>query len=520
MADGLETFPVEFRGGLITNLSPIQQGVNIPGSARQLRNFEPSIEGGYRRISGFEKYDDNEITGTGLVRSVFFYNNRVYAVRNNTGVGEGELYESAGSGWTRRSTDSIRFGTGTSKIRVAKYNFDGTERVFMVDGSSAPLYYDGTTIAQLASNSVYDGASHVTVFKDHVFVGNGTKVGFSAPFDATDWSIANGAGEIQFNDEITGLQVFRDQLYVFTRTQIYRIAGNTVSDFQRIPISVDLGCVEEDTIQELAGDVVFMGPDGLRLLSGTDRIGDIGLGAITKNIQSEATDFQRRNTAFTSIVVRKKSQYRILGYKDGDPISEAQGLIGTQFSSQGGEDVAWAETRGIKAYVAYSEYSGQEEVILFANNDGYVYELEQGISFDGAAIESSFFTPYWPVNDPTLRKTVYAVHNYIDPTGSFSAEMGVDYDFNTQIRQDLITLSNAIDDGSLIGLYGESTYATLSGGEPVGEYFIYGEAVRVKLRNQVTGSGFVVSIEYVSNETTQPFTVDAVALEFATESRR
>ena len=55
--DKWQTYPVEFRGGLVTNLSPLQQGINAPGSARILRNFEPSIEGGYRRIEGYDKYD-------------------------------------------------------------------------------------------------------------------------------------------------------------------------------------------------------------------------------------------------------------------------------------------------------------------------------------------------------------------------------------------------------------------------------------------------------------------------------
>ena len=59
--DKWQTYPVEFRGGLVTNLSPLQQGINAPGSARILRNFEPSVEGGYRRIEGYDKYDSNII---------------------------------------------------------------------------------------------------------------------------------------------------------------------------------------------------------------------------------------------------------------------------------------------------------------------------------------------------------------------------------------------------------------------------------------------------------------------------
>ena len=51
------TYQFEFAGGLITNLSPLQLGSRLPGSARVLRNFEPSIEGGYRRVEGFTKFD-------------------------------------------------------------------------------------------------------------------------------------------------------------------------------------------------------------------------------------------------------------------------------------------------------------------------------------------------------------------------------------------------------------------------------------------------------------------------------
>ena len=34
-----QTFPIEFRVGLITNMSPLQQGINAAGSARVLKNL-------------------------------------------------------------------------------------------------------------------------------------------------------------------------------------------------------------------------------------------------------------------------------------------------------------------------------------------------------------------------------------------------------------------------------------------------------------------------------------------------
>jgi hypothetical protein len=52
-----ETFPIELTGGLVSNLSRLQHGLKLPGSARVLQNFEPSTKGGYRRINGFAKFD-------------------------------------------------------------------------------------------------------------------------------------------------------------------------------------------------------------------------------------------------------------------------------------------------------------------------------------------------------------------------------------------------------------------------------------------------------------------------------
>ena len=46
-------FPFSCEGGLVLNQSTLTMK---PGQALELLNFEPDIEGGYRRISGFSKY--------------------------------------------------------------------------------------------------------------------------------------------------------------------------------------------------------------------------------------------------------------------------------------------------------------------------------------------------------------------------------------------------------------------------------------------------------------------------------
>ena len=91
MADNWQTYSIIFKGGLITNLSPYQHGIEAPGSARILRNFEPSVFGGYRRVEGYEKYDIATVPNTGLIRGVFKFGDNVYAVRGD------DLFRSSGT---------------------------------------------------------------------------------------------------------------------------------------------------------------------------------------------------------------------------------------------------------------------------------------------------------------------------------------------------------------------------------------------------------------------------------------
>ena len=55
MPDASQVTPVNFplQGGLVLNKSTFAMQ---PGEALELQNFEPDIEGGYRRINGFSKY--------------------------------------------------------------------------------------------------------------------------------------------------------------------------------------------------------------------------------------------------------------------------------------------------------------------------------------------------------------------------------------------------------------------------------------------------------------------------------
>lgn len=657
--DGWQTYPFEFRGGLISNLSPLQHGVQSPGSARLLKNFEPSVDGGYRRIEGFDKYSSTAIpcygeplvqgsgqtgttliianifnspaagdtftiagvTGTytiavagvsydstykiatltlttslasspadkavvtfanrnSLVKGIAAWNDKVVVQRN------ADIYFTTGSSYTKinkpnygtvlvnggaqtgstlavdgltatpqigdtfsvaginnvytvLAVPTVTTGAATisiypalasspadnaavtwrsvsrsnaNRVRFHKYRIGSVEKIVGVDGFNKPFIWNGTTFTVV--NNVPNemvGAEYVVFHKNQMFFAKGDLLVFTAPYTDSDFSAANGAGSINVGGQITGIIIFREALIVFTEKTISQITGNTLQDFVLQSITRNVGCVASDTIQEVGGDVMFLGPEGLRLLSATDRVGDFNLGVVSKPIQTEMTSLISSSASFASCVIKQKSQYRVFGYNSNISIANSKGILGTQVVGNDTSNMSWAETIGIKAYVADSDYKDQTEVIVFAHDDGFVYQMESGSSFDGGNILASFATPFVPIQDPRIRKTLYKMVLYTDPQGGVSFSLNLKFDFDTfgSVQPDTITLSNTT---SAVGFYGNSAakYGTTT----------YGGKLVNQFETQVVGSGFSVSLQFVSDGQDPPFSLDAATLEYAVHDRR
>ena len=148
----------------------------------------------------------------------------------------------------------------------------------------------------------------------HLFYGKADVVTFTGPLLDSDFTSGNGGGSFRVGGSVTGLIPFRESLIIFTDRTIQQISGTSLANFVLAPISEDIGCIDGDSIQEIGGDIMFLTADGLRLLGATDRIGDFGLGIVSKSIQSTLGDFIRTGTSFSSLVVRAKSQYRLFSY--------------------------------------------------------------------------------------------------------------------------------------------------------------------------------------------------------------
>jgi len=512
MATQWQTFPIEFKGGLISNLSPLQHGINAVGSATVLQNFEPTKEGGYSKIKGFDKWDSNVVPGSGPVLGVKVVNNgEVLAVRSD-GT-QSVVYHSTGLGWASKLTMANNGG----RARFVDLNFGSGHKVLIVDGTNYPAVFDDSanTVTSITSSTDVQGADFVTVYKTTVFYAKGSNLYFTAPSTYDDFSAANGGGVINIGHTITGLAVFRDQLIIFSRNSVKRLVGTTLADFTLTPITDRIGCISGDTIQEVGGDIMYAAPDGIRLLSATDRIGDFGLGIASDVIAKDAYGFLQSSSDFCSLVLREKAQYRIFAYVASEQKSTAKGLIATKFLSQGADGMAWASTKGIKAFCADSKYTESfDETTIFANNDGYVYELDTGSSFDGSIIEAIYESPYMPITDPQTRKTFYKMTLYAEPSGAMELDVNFKYDFDTSTNTGIIQppTFNVSSSGSSVFLFGstESVFGTTT----------FGGVLDSVYNENVIGSGKTVALRIEDSSTNPTFTLDTVILEFRQNDRQ
>jgi hypothetical protein len=508
-----QTFPVEFKGGLISNMSPLQQGINAVGSAILLQNFEPAKSGGYKKVLGYSKYIDATLPGTGPVLGVKVANpDKVIAVRrNNTNLSQ--YYINVATSWVSLGTATLLGG----KVRGASFNFNGTHKLIFVDGANKPAVFndDTDTLSFLTVPSDVDGGSQVVVYKNHVFIAKGTLLSFSAPFSESDWTVANGAGVVNIGHEITGLIVFRDQLIIFSRNKIQRLVGSSVSDFQLLPITDNIGCLFPDTVQEVGGDVMFLAPDGIRLLGATERIGDFGLEVASEPISRDALKFISSSSSFSSLVLREKAQYRIFSYIESVRDKDADGLLATKFSDQGASSVSWATLKGFKVFCSDGRYIPGREVTVFANEDGYVYRLESQASFDGENIPCIYQSPFMPITDPQKRKTLYKMALYTDTTGSFAVDVNILFDiyaidnYNNTVRPNTIKLQSSSAGVSIYGavtsVYGSSTY---------------GAELDKVYDTPLIGSGKTFSLRIEDNSTNPPFSLDTAIFEFREQDRQ
>jgi hypothetical protein len=421
-----------------------------PGQAILAYNYEVDTRGRFRRFDGFERFDGRPrpsdfipdpsdytdplsyrnawyvgaearravilaVPGSGPVRGVMYTKDKVFAWRNNAGGTALVMHKATAGGWAPVvGQPALNPLTGNQMVRHWRENFiasggAGARGIFsyIVDGANDPIEFD--PVAE-TFNSFTTGSPGfpflVIAYKNHLFLGyaGGNFIWSDTGKPADYTGGAAGAGEAAMPDEITDwvltpggtLAIFCDD-----RTEI--LAGDNApsSPFQKQVHSSTSGA-KGRTVQQL-GEPIFLDNQDVTFLQRTQAFGDA------------------RQLHRCSAVLRSKGQY-LLFLQDGTILRAT--FVGQQFMGWGTSSFG----PGVVPFCSHAEEGSNDVERLFVGADnGFIYELEMGRSWDGANMPWALRIAFHHLGSPNLQKQFHRA--IVEGTAEEDCEMFLLPDF-------------------------------------------------------------------------------------------
>ena len=566
----ISPYVVTTSGGLVLDRDVYTMPV---GAASILQNFEPSVRGGYRRLSGTSRFSSSQVgSSSSTILGVAIFNNGVVAAQSTN------VYFGTGSSWT--SIDSSR--TSAGRYRFEKYNFNtNEERLIFADGANFASVYNGTTVMDIKGSTTISTTGSASSSSTSLTVGSaagiiagmyiaGTNIGSGAKVSsisgttvtmsvATTGTISSGAGTFAglgtapTNPSI--VTAFKNHMfYSGMSAEPNTIIFSALGDENDFTASNGAGSLNVDStiiaLKSFRGELIIFCEDRIYKLAGTNK-DDFAIAPISRNVGcSDAFSIQEIGgdviflapdglrtiagtarigdvelgtvskqiqarisdigfTNVSSVVIRDKSQYRLF-YPSGGVESAEKGIIGVLKSNPSGQ-IGWeySDIRGIKPSCCDSGFISGVEKVIHGGFDGYVYLQESGNTFNGTAMKAIYRSPDLTMGDAGIRKNMQRINVNYDPEGSVSASLFVKYDFEDA------------------GTPQPSAY-TLSTADTAAVYnnagTLYGSAVYDAegmpiVRQSVEGSGFTVVIRLEDESSNPPITLKGFELEFTPGAR-
>ena len=531
-----QPYTVAVDGGLVSSTNVINL-LKTPGVAKDLRNFEVSTEGGYRRINGYQKFGTTSAvkpTGsTTNILGVFPYADGVIATAG-TGIffsNDGQTWLNIGRSSVASSGDNYTAFTGRSTLTRTSQGqcqftlFDGATfdygQVIIADGANKPYIFRMEGTGDLNTRTFFSeeitvsstkGVKYVTTHDKHLIAAgvedNLSTIFYSATLDPTSFT-GTGSGSIVVEDQIEGIRGFRNELFIFCTNSIFKLINiNDSSNIAIVPVTKNVGCLSGYSIQEIGGDLIFLAPDGLRTVAGTARIGDIELGTVSKAIQPLVTDLAENINTFviSSVVLREKSQYRLFYTNTSLEQTQQKGIIGTLRPN----GFQWSETRSLEVTAIGSGFDNNNvEQYYHGDTEGFVYQHDTGNNFDGSNILARFETPNYDYGDLGTLKTLHYVRVSASSEGIVEPDLQVRFDYgNTDIPQppDLFDIG-VINPPSKFADALFNTNVFGGGDNPL---------IRVPLQGSGTSNNFTI----ISDDTKAPYTINGFYVDYIPSGRR
>ena len=567
----ISPYVVTVSGGLVLDRDVYTMPV---GAATILQNFEPSVKGGYRRLSGTAKYDANLLGGaTDTVLGVAIFADKVIAASGTI------VQESSGSGWS--SIDTGR--TSAGRYRFEEYNFTTNEnRLIFADGANFASFYNGTTVVDIkgsttisATGSASGSSTSLSVtsaagIAEGMYIG-GTNIGSGAKVSsvsgttitmsvATTGTISSasvtfaGLGTSPTNPSMVAAfknHMFYAGMSAEPNTIIFSALGDendftsgngagslnvdsTIVAIKSFRESLMIFC--EDRIYKLTGNALAdfkiepvsrnvgcsdafsvqeIGGDILFLAPDGLRTvaGTARIGDVELGTVSKQIQDRINDIGFdnvSSVVIRGKSQYRLFFPTTGGLETSAKGLIGVLKSNPQGQ-LGWE----------YSDIRGLKPSCCVS---GFVSGTETVIhgGYDGYVYKQESGNTF----AGTAMTALYRSPDLTMGDAGIRKTMqriNVNYDPEGAVNVSLFVKYDFEDAGtpqpSAYTLTTANTAAVYGSSATLYDSAVYGAEGMPIVRQSVEGSGFTVVIRLTDTSSNPPITLKGFELEFTPGAR-
>jgi hypothetical protein len=295
--------------------------------------------------------------------------------------------------------------------RFVRHNFfggTGTRRIYGCNGVGRAFEFDGEVLCPIETGTSDDRPIRIGEHRQHLVVGyRGGSVQLSSDGLPLIFDGVQGAAEFGIGADITDFLQVATSFVIFAADRIAVLSGSDVDSYvlETIGGEDDIGA-DAYSAQKL-GQAIYLDNRGVRYLSATQQFGNFKYGQLTDAVDKLLQSKRSAGIPLAiSFINRTKGHYRLV-WTDGTGLSLY--LRGNNVEVMPFE---LGDMRPVSVVV--SERLSGEEGIFVGAEDGYVYRLDSGTSYDGDRINAFLMFPFNHLGSHTQNKRFCGVEVEID----------------------------------------------------------------------------------------------------------
>lgn len=367
------------------------------------------------------------------------------------------------------------------------YGASGTRRIYGVNGVGPSFEFDGTYFVPILTGATVETPERIAKFRNQLFLSypNGLVQG-SEVGEPTGWDSLGGAWEVGIGSDVADFIQHTDSLLILGKHGIFSLTGYDSTDFALSQITDESGA-KPFTGQRI-GAGIYLDNRGLRSITTSQEFGNFSMGAITESVKKTLGRRKRSGVKpIASVLVRTKSHYRMF-YDDGSGLSFYVGRKAPEpMYFELGKNLTC-----VSSNESEDEDTLDDERMFFGDDQGFVYQLDSGPSYDGDAILAFVRLAYSHMGAPNVLKRVNKVSMEVTAPAPMTLRFIVDYDYAS--REQFDSSQRDVDAVGTGGLWDVSNYD---------EFFWSGPDENV-LEAEIEGQGFNASMTMFSESDSVP----------------